>query len=78
MIKKSADETFVWSKKISCWNVDLYEIDDKNECWRDFVWSDQIKKESAVKMMMIKKKSIDKKNVDETLSYWISCWFWCI
>ena len=40
---------------MSCWNIDLYEIDDRNKYWRNFVWSNQIKKKSAVKMMIIKK-----------------------
>ena len=64
MIKRNAGEVFVDFEKINCWNVDLYEIDNRKECWRNFVWSDQIrKKRSAVKMIIIIKKSINQKKM---------------
>ena len=39
-----------WSRGISYWNVDLYEIDDRKRCWRNLrlIWSDLIRGGPAV------------------------------
>ena len=43
MVEINADEILVWFRRTSCWNVDLYGIGDRKECWRDprLIWLDQ-------------------------------------
>ena len=59
--------SFRWSRGISYWNVDLYEVGDRKKCWRDFrlIWSDQIRRGPAV-------EKIDLYEVDDRKECWQS------
>ena len=65
LIKRSADEIFIWSKKISCWKNWSVWVDDRKKCWRNL---HLIEKNQLLKKLICM-KSIIKKNIDEIFDW---------